>query len=58
LQVAEQSAELLVIEEATVPELSLGPDLGTNALFGGVTGLTLAILISAVFAFVRIPTRT
>jgi uncharacterized protein involved in exopolysaccharide biosynthesis len=57
LQVAEQSAELLVIEEATAPESSLGQGVGANALFGGVTGLTLAILISAVFAFLQMPTR-
>jgi len=55
LQIADQAAELLVIEEAFAPERSLARGLAANALFGGVTGLTLALLLSAAAAFLQLP---
>jgi uncharacterized protein involved in exopolysaccharide biosynthesis len=55
LQVAEQSAELLVVEEAFQPERSEGLSVPANALFGAVTGLTLALLVSAIVAFLQTP---
>lgn len=55
LQIADQAAELLVIEEAFAPERSQARGLAANALFGGVTGLTLALLLSAAVAFLQLP---
>lgn len=58
LQVAEQAAELLVIEEAHPPETPVARPVRSRVLLGGISGFMLALffgVLVAVFAPVRPP---
>jgi uncharacterized protein involved in exopolysaccharide biosynthesis len=50
LQVAEQAAELLVIEEAHPPEGAISRQTGSRTLLGAISGFMLALLFLVVFA--------
>jgi uncharacterized protein involved in exopolysaccharide biosynthesis len=55
LQVAEQAAELVIIEDAFPPDRSVTRGTAVNGFFGGVTGLTLGLLAAAVIALLQAP---
>jgi uncharacterized protein involved in exopolysaccharide biosynthesis len=53
LQVTEQVAELVIIEDAFPPVSSVTRGTLVNGLFGAVTGLTVGLLVAAVIAVLQ-----